>query len=85
MKRVFVAERHGQPIDMNGLHVEALPTTAMAAARLEVTPLVRLKTERMVPYVSVETLEAFLANDGSRDGLETLIIAAWAGVFREGV
>lgn len=84
MNRVFVAERNGLPITLNEIHVEALPSPSMANARMQVTPIPRLKTERVVPYVSVLTLEdlLILSDQGSdlRDELVRLIADAMEGI-----
>lgn len=84
MKRVFVAERNGEPITFHGgFHVETVPSPVIAEARMEVTPIPRLKTERMMPYVSVDTLEAFVTSDGTLEGLQALIASAWQGIRRD--
>lgn len=57
MKRVFVAEKSGVPIEINAVHVEAVATPRMAKARMAVTPIPRLDTEKMVAYISVDDLE----------------------------
>lgn len=80
MKRVFVAERNGTPIEANEVHVEAVSTLRMAHARMQVTPIPRLSSEKMVPYVSVETLEAFIAEHGGDPELEALIADAKEGL-----
>jgi len=80
LKRVFVAEKNGQPIELNEVHVEAVLSPKMANARREVTPIPRLKSERMVPYVSIEDLESLVRRYGGTPELEALITNAWEGV-----
>jgi len=86
MKRVFVVEKDGVPIERDGgLHVETMPTPSMAKARMEVTPIPRLASEKIVPYVSVEDLEELLQKPqllvtALEDALQRLIAEAYEGL-----
>lgn len=82
LKRVFVAEKNGQPIELNEVHVEAVSTPKIANARREITPTPRLKSERMVPYVSIEIVESLVRRYGGTPELEAMIAGAWEGVKR---
>lgn len=79
VRRVFVVERRGSPMISNGFCVMALPSITTAVAWHETTSEGQRGTDRAVPYISVEVLDAFIEKHGPNPELQALIDQARLG------
>lgn len=74
MKVVYVIEKNGVPMPWGGGYVvQTYQDPKFVEAWGQVTPIVRLKTERPVPYVSIETLQVIATSANPREALEALV------------